>query len=105
MELVHFESAARYSFAAMPDFNPWHITRGSESLKRWRNIESVARRKLVMIDAAAKLDDLKVPPGNKLRKLDKDRTGQYGIRINDQYQVCSEWREGDAHCVEITDYH
>jgi proteic killer suppression protein len=67
--------------------------------------EPVSRRKLVMIDAAAKLDDLKVPPGNKLHKLEKDRTGQYGIWINDQYRVCFEWREGDAHSVEITDYH
>lgn len=65
-----------------------------EAVKRWKNIEPVARRKLVMIDAAAILDDLKVPPGNKLHKLDKDRTGQYGIRINDQYWVC-----------QITDYH
>jgi proteic killer suppression protein len=76
-----------------------------KSVKRWKNIEPVARRKLVMIDAATTLDDLKVPPGNKLPKLDKDRTGQYGIRINDQYRVCFEWREGHAYCVEITDYH
>jgi toxin HigB-1 len=76
-----------------------------EPIKRWKHIEPVARRKLVMIDAAAKLDDLKVPPGNNLHKLDKDRTGQYGIRINDQYRVCFEWEEGDAYRVEITDYH
>ena len=68
-------------------------------------MEPGARRKLVMIDAAAKLDDLKVPSGNKLHKLDKDRTSQYGIRINDQYRVCFERREGDAHSVETTDYH
>ena len=76
-----------------------------EPVSRWKHIELVARRKLVMIDAAAKLDDLKVPPGNKLHKLEKDRMSQYGIRINDQYRVCFEWREGDAHSVEITDYH
>ena len=75
-----------------------------EPLKRWKHIEPVARRKLVMVDAAAKLADLKGPPGNKLYKLDKDRT-QYGIRIDDQYRVCFEWREGDAHSVETTDYH
>lgn len=75
-----------------------------ESVKRWKQVEIVAR-KLVMVDAAVTLDDLKVPPGNKLHKLDKNRTGQYGIRINDQYRVCFEWRDGEAHRVEITDYH
>jgi proteic killer suppression protein len=76
-----------------------------EPVKQWKNIEPIARRKPLTIDAAAKIDDLKVPPGNKLHKLDKDPAGQYGIRINDQYRVCFEWRDGDAHCVEIVDYH
>jgi addiction module HigA family antidote len=76
-----------------------------ERVKRWRVIENVARRKLVMINAVAKLNDLKVPPGNKLHPLRADRSGQYGIRINDQYRVCFEWRDGDAYGVEITDYH
>ena len=74
-------------------------------VKKWQSIESVARRKLNMVHAAAKLDDLKVPPGNKLHKLDKDREGQHAIRINDQYRVCFVWRDGNAYDVEIADYH
>ncbi len=66
---------------------------------------NVTRRKLAMLDAAAKLDDLRVPPGNRLEKLAGDRKGQYSIRINDQYRVCFSWRDGDVHDVEITDYH
>lgn len=62
-------------------------------------------RKLLMLDAAVTLQDLRVPPGNRLEKLKGDREGQYSIRINDQWRVCFEWREGDAYEVEITDYH
>jgi proteic killer suppression protein len=58
-----------------------------------------------MLDAATDLKDLRVPPGNKLEKLEKDRLGQYSIRISDQYRICFEWRNGDAYDVEITDYH
>jgi proteic killer suppression protein len=76
-----------------------------ERVKRWRSIESVARRKLNMVHAAAILEDLKAPPGNHLHKLDRDREGQYAISINDQYRVCFEWRDGNAYAVEITDYH
>jgi proteic killer suppression protein len=76
-----------------------------ERVKDWQSIENVARRKLNMVNAAAKLDDLKVPPGNRLEKLEGDRKGQHSIRINDQYRICFVWREGDAYDVEITDYH
>jgi proteic killer suppression protein len=76
-----------------------------ERVNQWRSIESVARRKLKMLHVAARLDDLRVPPGNRLEKLEGDRKGYYSIRINDQYRVCFEWREGDAYSVEITDYH
>lgn len=65
----------------------------------------MAKRKLQMVDAAAQLDDLKVPPGNRLHALTGDRKGQHAIRINDQYRVCFEWRDGNAYEVEITDYH
>ena len=68
-------------------------------------ILSAARRKLAMIDAATRLDDLKAPPGNRLHPLTGDRKGQHAIRVNDQYRVCFKWRDGDAHDVEITDYH
>ena len=66
---------------------------------------SVTKRKLAMLDGAQALGDLKVPPGNRLEKLRGDRQGQYGIRINDQYRICFEWRGQDAYAVEITDYH
>jgi proteic killer suppression protein len=65
----------------------------------------VALRKLRMLDAAARLDDLRVPPGNRLERLRGDRAGQYSIRINDQWRICFRWHGGDAYEVEIVDYH
>jgi len=62
-------------------------------------------RKLVALDAAETLEDLRVPPGNRLEKLKGRRSGQYSIRINDQWRVCFDWKDGDAHEVEIADYH
>ena len=64
----------------------------------------VARRKLAMLDAAVTLTDLRLPPSNRLEKLEEDRAGQHSIRINDQYRVCFVWQDG-AEDVEITDYH
>ncbi len=69
------------------------------------DLRSAARRKLMMLDAARKLDDLKAPPGNRLHPLTGDRSGQHAIRINDQFRVCFTWKGGDAYDVEITDYH
>lgn len=69
------------------------------------NIERVARRKLRMIHIAATLEDLRVPPANRLEALSGDRKGQHSIRINDQWRLCFEWRDGDAYNVEIVDYH
>ena len=69
------------------------------------DIQTVALRKLRMLNNAADLDDLRAPPGNRLEKLKGRREGQYSIRINDQWRVCFTWREGDAHEVEICDYH
>jgi len=63
----------------------------------------VTRRKLAMLDGAAELSDLRVPPGNRLEKLHGDRQGQHSIRINDQYRICFVWRGHDAFEVEITD--
>ncbi len=62
-------------------------------------------RKLVAIDAAERLDDLRVPPGNRLEKLHGDRAGQHSIRANDQWRICFRWQEGNAYEVEIVDYH
>lgn len=59
----------------------------------------------MMIDAAVSINDLKVPPANRFEKLRGDREGQYSIRINDQWRVCFNWKDGDAFDVEITDYH
>jgi len=69
------------------------------------DIAKVARRKLRMLDAAARLDDLRVPPANRLEALSGDRAGQHSIRINDQWRLCFVWKDGNAEEVEITDYH
>jgi proteic killer suppression protein len=70
-----------------------------------RRLQRAALRKLLLLDAAESLDDLRVPPGNRLEKLAGDRAGQYSIRVNDQYRVCFRWEGGDAHDVEVVDYH
>jgi proteic killer suppression protein len=62
-------------------------------------------RKLQQLDEAARLDDLRVPPGNRLEALSGDRAGQHSIRVNDQFRLCFIWADGNAHAVEITDYH
>ncbi len=74
-------------------------------VRRFQAIEIVARRKLNMLDNATNLNDLAVLPGNRLEALRGKRSGQHSIRINDRYRVCFEWRRGDAHNVEIVDYH
>ena len=73
--------------------------------KRFRPLARVALRKLLILHAASSLDDLKVPPGNRLEKLKGDRKRQYSIRINDRWRVCFRWKDGDAYDVEIADYH
>ena len=72
---------------------------------RFVNIEAVARRKLRQLEIAGRLDDLRVPPGNRLEPLKGDRAGQHSIRVNDQYRVCFRWTAGGAEDVEIVDYH
>jgi proteic killer suppression protein len=64
-----------------------------------------ALKKLYILHAALALENLAVPPGNRLEKLRGDRQGQYSIRINDQYRICFAWRNGNAHGVEVADYH
>ncbi len=75
------------------------------SRKLPHDIQRRARVKLEVLDAAEQLDDLRIPPSNNLEKLSGDRENQYSIRINDQWRICFEWREGDAYQVEIVDYH
>ena len=68
-------------------------------------IQSKARQKLVLLEAAVELNDLRVPPGNKLEEFKDDRLGQHSIRINEQWLICFVWQAGDAYDVEIVDYH
>ena len=68
-------------------------------------MQKVSLRKLRMVDAATRLDDLRVPPGNRLERLRGGRSGQHSIRINEQWRICFRWRGGDAYDVEIVDYH
>ena len=81
------------------------IWEGRRSRRLPEAIQQVARRKLRMLNNAATLADLRIPPANRLEALKGDRRGQHAIRVNDQYRVCFVWRAGDAHDVEIVDYH
>lgn len=78
---------------------------GGQRVKRFANIAAVAIRKLQMVNAAASLEFLRVPPQNRLEQLKGSRKGQWSIRINDQFRACFEWRDGHAWRVEIADYH
>ena len=69
------------------------------------DVQRLAQRKLVILDAAESLQDLRVPPGNRLERLSGDRTGQYCIRVNDQWRICFRWKDSDVLDVEIVDYH
>ena len=74
-------------------------------VKRFVSFERVARRKLRQLEIASRLEDLKVPPGNRLEALRGDRTGQYSIRVNDRWRVCFRWTKAGAEDVEMVDYH
>ena len=76
-----------------------------EQVGRFVNVAAVARRKLRQLEIADRLDDLRVPPGNRLEALKGDRVGQHSIRVNDQYRVCFRWTDAGAEDVEIVDYH
>ena len=80
------------------------LARG-ERVRRFVNIAAVARRKLRQLEISARLDDLRVPPGNRLEALKGDRAGQYSVRINDQWRLCFRWTAAGAEDVEIVDYH
>jgi toxin HigB-1 len=77
----------------------------SQVVPRFRNMEQVARRRLLQLQAATELASLRVPPGNQLEALKGDRKGQHSIRINDPWRLCFQWRDDGAHQVEIVDYH
>lgn len=74
-------------------------------VRRFQGIERAARRKLEILEAVEKLEDLRVPPGNRLEVLRGERKGQHSIRVNDQYRICFVWSEEGAEDVEIVDYH
>jgi proteic killer suppression protein len=76
-----------------------------ERVQRFINIEAVALRKLALLNRAACLNDLRVPPGNRLEQLKGNRADSYSIRINDQFRLCFRFKQGDAFDVEIIDYH
>jgi proteic killer suppression protein len=78
---------------------------GGRRVRRFRAVKTVARRKLRQLEIAGRLDDLKVPPGNRLERLRGDRDGQYSIRVNDQFRVCFRWTEAGPTEVEIVDHH
>ena len=80
-------------------FQRHFVKKFSETIRR------LAYRKLMLLDSAESLDDLMIPPGNRLEKLSGNRKGQHSIRVNDQWRVCFKWDAGDAYEVEIADYH
>ena len=89
----------------------WH---DKEALRIWNmkysknipnDLQSIARRKLVMIDAAANINDLRIPPSNHLEKLSGNRNGQYSIRVNNSWRICFIWNNGNAEIIDIVNYH
>lgn len=91
--------------ASFKDRDTRSIWRGRAARRLPVDLQRVARRKLRMLNNAADLHDLLVPPGNRLEKLRGERAGQHSIRVNQQWRICFHWRDGDAHDVEIVDYH
>jgi proteic killer suppression protein len=90
------------SFADKETEKVWN---GANSRRLPGDIQQVARRKLRMLNSAVTLDDLRIPPANRLEALKGNRRGQHSIRINDQWRVCFRWKDGDANDVAIVDYH
>ena len=90
------------SFADKETERVWN---GEVSRRLPVQIQAVARRKLRMLDAAQRLDDMRIPPANRLEALKGERAGQHSIRINDQWRICFVWRDGQCSHVEIVDYH
>ena len=78
---------------------------GLRRVPRFANVERTALRKLVQLDRAQRLDDLRMPPGNRLESLAGNRLGEWSIRINDQFRICFIWTDANAEEVEIVDYH
>ena len=105
---LDISNASRYYSVVIINFKDaeterfWKI---GNSLRIPKDVHVRALKKLFILQAAVTLDNLRVPPGNRLEALQGDRKGQHSIRINDQYRICFVWRDGNASDVEITDYH
>ena len=100
--------ALQYYLAVIKTFADKHtaaIFEGFQVKRLPKEIQETARRKLKQIDAAASIESLRIPPGNRLELLKRNRAGQWSIRINDQWRICFRWGDGDATDVEIADYH
>lgn len=99
--------ARRYGVCVIVSFKDADTARlaGGARVKRFVGIETIARRKLRQLEIAGRLDDLRVPPGNRLEPLKGDRAGQHSIRVNDRYRVCFRWTTPGPEDVEIVDYH
>ncbi|MGD0888331.1 MAG: type II toxin-antitoxin system RelE/ParE family toxin [Acidobacteriaceae bacterium] len=82
-----------------------HVLFAARKSRLWSNMRTVALRKLDQLEAAASLEDLRIPPGNQLEPLKADRQGQHSIRINDQWRICFVWEAHGPHNVEVVDYH
>jgi proteic killer suppression protein len=91
--------------ASFRDSETAAIWEGRRSRRLPSDIQAGALRKLRLVNNSKRLDDLRVPPGNRLEALRGERHGQHSIRVNDQWRICFVWREGHAHQVEIVDYH
>ena len=91
--------------ASFRDADAELLWRTGKSRRIPANIRRTAWKRLAILNAAVELSNLRVPPGNQLEELKKDRKGQHSIQVNDQYRICFRWFEGNAHEVEIVDYH
>lgn len=106
--MIDTSCAALYNKVVIKTFkddNTQKIYQREHSRKLPPDIQQVALRKLRMINNAISINDLRIPPANRLEKLGGDRAGQWSIRINDQWRICFEWQGSDALNVEIVDYH
>lgn len=105
--MLYVINVLRYYFPVIVSFadRDTKALADGKRVRRWLSIEKVARRKLRQLEIAGRLDDLKIPPGNRLERLSGDRAGQMSIRINDRWRVCFKWTSAGPQDVEIVDYH
>ena len=105
---LDINNASRYYSSMIKSFKcreTEKVFRREHSRKLPPDIQRQGQKKLYLLDAAVSLDDLRIPPGNRLESLAGDRKGQHSIRLNEQWRICFQWKDNDAHNVEIADYH